>query len=83
MNIRRKTAYLGLLVGVVLLVWAGFSRYPVQETKKDGAGPAAQITNINGYGLVREAARDGVGRNEHGKLTRRDQNTKDADTCYT
>ena len=73
MRIRRITAYLGLLIGLALLVWSGFVRYPLQES-----------TSINGYGIVREAARDGVGRDKQGRLARRDQTTKkDPNTCYT
>ena len=84
MQIRRSTAYLGLLIGLVLLVWAGFVRYHVHAVAKDGVQTSEQSTSINGYSIVREAARDGVGRDEQGRLIRRDPKAKkDAETCYT
>ena len=86
MGIRRGTAYLGLLIGVVLLIWAGLMRYPVQSGEAAGEGVSEQTISISGYGIVREAARDGLGRDE-GRLVRRSQEVKptdkDAKTCYT
>ncbi len=87
MAIRRGTAYLGLVLGVVLLVWAGVVRYPVQSGEAAGEGISEQTISISGYSLVREAARDGLGRDEEGRLVRRGQDVKpkdkDADACYT
>ena len=86
MGIRRGTAYLGLLIGVVLLIWAGLMRYPVYYGSTDKQGISQQTISISGYGIVREAARDGLGRDE-GRLVRRGQEVKpkdkDAKTCYT
>ena len=73
MSIRRGSAYLGLVVGVVLLVWAGVVRYPVQGGEAAGEGISEQTISISGYGLVLEAARDGVGRDKEGRLVRRGQ----------
>ena len=75
MSIRRVTAYLGLLIGVGLLVWAGFVRYPVQQS-----------TSVNGYSIVREAAKDGLVRDAQGRLVKRQQakpNAKDNNACPT
>ena len=87
MGIRRGTAYLGLLIGVALLIWAGLVRYPVQQSSSEGEGISQQTISISGYGIVREAARDGLGRDEQGLLVRRSQEVKptdkDAKTCYT
>ena len=77
MNIRRTTAYLGLLVGVILLIWSGYVRYTVQD---------AEAGSVNGYSIVREAARDGLVRDEQGRLVQRKQakpKGKDAKTCPT
>ena len=86
MNMRRTIAHLGLVVGVSLLVWAGVMRYPVQQGSGEGEGISQQTISISGYGIVREAARDGLGRDE-GRLVRRSQEVKpkdkDAKTCYT
>ena len=73
MGIRRGTAYLGLVVGVILLVWAGFVRYPVQQGSSEGEGISQQTISISGYGIVRETARDGLGRDEQGVLVKRGQ----------
>ncbi len=87
MGIRRGTAYLGLLIGVVLLIWAGLVRYPVQQASGEEQGVSQQTIIINGYGIVREAARDGLGRDAKGALVKRGQESKpkgkDADACYT
>ncbi|MCK4849964.1 MAG: hypothetical protein KAT11_01370 [Phycisphaerae bacterium] len=86
MGIRRGTAYFGLLIGVILLVWAAVMRYPVQQSSGEGEGISQQTISISGYGIVRETARDGLGRDE-GRLVRRGQEVKptdkDAKTCYT
>ena len=87
MGIRRGTAYLGLLIGVVLLIWAGLMRYPVQQSSGEGEGISQETISISAYGIVREATRDGLGRDEQGRLVRRSQEVKpkdkDAKTCYT
>ena len=87
MGIRRGAAYLGLVVGLSLLVWAGVMRYPVQQGNGEGEGISQQTISISGYGIVRETARDGLGRDEQGGLVKRDQEVKpkdkDADACYT
>jgi len=84
MSIRRATAYLGLVLGVSLLIWAGVMRYPLQQSSSEGQGVSQQTISISGYGIVREAARDGLVRDKQGRLVKRDQNTKkDANTCYT
>ena len=88
MSIRRGTAYLGLLIGVALLIWAGLMPYSVHYPATDKQGSAQQPTSINGYGMVREAARDGLVRDKQGRLLKRDKGTKsdekkDANTCYT
>ena len=88
MGIRRGTAYLGLVVGVILLVWAGLIRYPVQQGSDKGEGISQQtIISISGYDIVRETARDGLGRDEQGLLVKRSQEVKpkdkEAKTCYT
>jgi hypothetical protein len=61
-------------------------RYPVQQGSSEGEGISQQTIRISGYGIVREAARDGLGRDE-GRLVRRSQEVKptdkDAKTCYT
>ncbi len=86
MSIRRGATYLGLVVGVILLVWAGLMRYPVEQGSGKEEGISQQTISISGYGIVREAARDGLGRDE-GRLVRRGQEVKptdkDAKTCYT
>ena len=77
MSIRRNTAYLGLLIGLILLIWAGFLRYPVH---------GEQAASVNGYTVVREAARDGLARDSQGRLVKRQQakpNGKDDKTCPT
>ncbi len=73
MSIRRGTAYLGLVVGVSLLVWAGVMRYPVQQSSGEGEGVFQETILISGYGVVQEAARDGLGRDEQGLLVKREQ----------
>ncbi len=73
MSIRRGTAYLGLLIGVVLLIWAAVMRYPVQQSSSEGEGISQQTISISGYGIVRETARDGLGRDEQGGLVKRGQ----------
>ncbi len=87
MGIRRGSAYLGLVVGVVLLVWAAVMRYPVQQSSSKGEEISQQTISISGYGIVRETARDGIGRDKQGGLVKRGQDVKakdkDADACYT
>ena len=84
MRMRRLIAYLGLLIGLVLLVWTSLSYYPVYST---AAGVTQQTTNVNGFGIVREAARDGLVRDEQGRLVKRLQRAKadgkDDKTCPT
>ena len=84
MRVRRVIAYSGLLIGLILLVWTGLSRYPVYSTV---AGATQQTTSVNGFGIVREAARDGLLRDQQGRLVKRSQSAKpggkDANTCYT
>ena len=84
MRIRRLIAYLGLLIGLVLLVWTSLSYYPVYFTAD---GITQQTTSVNGFGIVREAARDGLVRDEQGRLIKRLERAKPGDeddkTCYT
>ena len=70
MSIRRSSAYLGLVVGVSLLVWAGVMRYPVQQDSGEGEEISQETILISGYGIVREAARDGLSRDEQGGLVK-------------
>ncbi len=77
MSVRRVIAYLGLVIGLALLIWAGFMRYPLG---------AEQTESVNGYGVVREAARDGLIRDDQGTLTKRGQakpTGKDDKACPT
>ena len=83
MRIRRATAYLGLLIGVALLIWAGFISYPVQQTFGEGEEISQQTIIINGYGIVREAARDGLGRDKQGLLVKRGQEVAGVEPCPT
>ena len=81
MSIRRGVAYLGLFIGLILLVWGGLVRYPVEQ------GDSKETMIINGYSVVREAARDGLKRDKDDALVKRSQESqpkgKDAETCYT
>ena len=87
MRIRRTTAYVGLLVGVILLIWSGFMRYTVHQPTTNGQSDSQQTTSVNGYSVVREAARDGLVRDEQGRLAKRlkraNADDKDDKTCYT
>ena len=53
----------------------------------EGEAISEQTISISGYGIVQEAARDGLARDEQGKLVKRAQGSKpkgkDAETCYT
>jgi len=79
MSIRRATAYLGLIIGLILLIWAAFLLYPLQDAD-------AQASTVNGYTVVREAARDGLARDTQGRLVKRQRTKpkgKDDKTCPT
>ena len=69
------------------MIWAAVMRYPVQQSSGKGEGISQETINVNGYGIVREAARDGLVRDKQGRLARRGQEVKakdkDAKTCYT
>ena len=71
MSIRRSTAYLGLLAGLGLLLWGGFSRHQVHYGTADGKGTSPQSMNISGFGIVLETSRDGLGRDGQGRLVSR------------
>ncbi len=98
MSIRRGTAYLGLLIGVALLIWAGLVRYQVYYIRANDEGISDRTMSISGFGIVFETARDGLARGWQGQLLSRryrlaidptgaeqiiPNKAKDADTCYT
>ena len=71
MRIRRSASYLGLFVGLVLLGYAGFSRYEVHYVMAGGLGISEQTMSISGFGIVFETAQDGLARSWEGQLLSR------------
>ncbi len=56
---------------MVLLTYAGFSRYQVYYVRADGRSISDQAMSISGFGIVFETAQDGLARNWQGRLLSR------------